>query len=136
MTTMVDTSVWSLLFRRDRPGIEPEAERLRAILAGEDIVTSVGVILQEVLQGVLPAASRTQLSDTFERLELIEPERADYLAAADLHNHARSNGVQLGTVDALIAHMCIRHELTLLSADRDFAHLARHIPLRLWRPAG
>lgn len=44
--------------------------------------------------------------------------------------------MQLATVDALIAQLAIRHELTLLTTDRDFSHAARHIPLRLWnRPS-
>ena len=46
---------------------------------------------------------------------------------------ARRAGVQAGTIDALLAQLCIRHDLTLLTADRDFTHIAQHCPLRLWR---
>jgi len=42
--------------------------------------------------------------------------------------------VQIGTIDALIAQLAIRHDVTLLTTDQDFAHAARHSPLRLWRP--
>jgi len=28
----------------------------------------------------------------------------------------------------------VRHQLTLLTTDRDFAHAARHCRLRIWRP--
>ncbi len=41
--------------------------------------------------------------------------------------------MQLGTVDALIARLCIRHDLVLLSMGRDFAHPAKHCALRLWQ---
>jgi len=46
---------------------------------------------------------------------------------------ARRAGVQAGTIDALLAQLCIRHDLTLLTADRNFTHIAQHCPLRLWR---
>jgi predicted nucleic acid-binding protein len=40
--------------------------------------------------------------------------------------------VQIGTIDALLAQLCIRHQLTLLTTDQDFAHAARHCQLRIW----
>ncbi|MBK7322223.1 MAG: twitching motility protein PilT [Candidatus Microthrix sp.] len=40
----------------------------------------------------------------------------------------------MGTVDALIAGLCLRRDLGLLSADRDFEHMARFTELKLWRP--
>jgi predicted nucleic acid-binding protein len=43
--------------------------------------------------------------------------------------------VQIGTIDALLARLCIRYDLVLLSTDRDFEHLARIAPLRIWRSA-
>ena len=42
-------------------------------------------------------------------------------------------GVQIGTIDALLAQLCIRHQLTLLTTDQDFTHAARHCRLRIWR---
>jgi predicted nucleic acid-binding protein len=35
-------------------------------------------------------------------------------------------------VDALIAQLCIAHDLVLLTTDADFRHASRHIPLRVW----
>jgi predicted nucleic acid-binding protein len=35
-------------------------------------------------------------------------------------------------VDALIAQICIRNRLTLLTTDQDFTHAARHCPLAVW----
>ena len=42
--------------------------------------------------------------------------------------------MQVGTIDALIAQLCIRHELTLLTTDRDFAAVADVSPLKVWQP--
>ena len=51
MTVLVDTSVWSLALRRDAPPDVPELEQLRTVLDGPDLVTTTGLILQELLQG-------------------------------------------------------------------------------------
>ena len=64
----------------------------------------------------------------------VEPTTDDYIAAADLSNTARGAGVQLPTVDALIAQLCIAHDLVLLTTDAHFRHASRHIPLRVWSP--
>jgi len=77
-TLLVDTSVWSLAFRRDTPPDVPHAAGLRTT--------------------------------------------------------CRQGGVQIGTIDALIAQLAIHHGLTLLTTDQDFAHAAKHRPLRLWAP--
>jgi predicted nucleic acid-binding protein len=41
--------------------------------------------------------------------------------------------LQIGTIDALLAQLCIRHHLTLLTTDQDFSHATRHCRLRIWR---
>ena len=132
MTLLVDTSVWSLALRRDVNVIEPEVDALKAALAGSDVVVTTGLILQELLQGFAGPKSRTQIIESFTSLSLVQPDREDHIAAADLRNTCRRAGVQVGTVDALIAQLCIRHNLMLLSTDKDFAHAAQHCKLKLW----
>ena len=101
-------------------------------LGGDDIVVTTGLILQELLQGVVPARGRTQILERFAAMPLVEPDRDDYVAAADLRNTCRAGGVQIGTVDALIAQLAIRHGHMLLTADRDFLHAAPLVGLRVW----
>jgi predicted nucleic acid-binding protein len=48
---MVDTSVWSLAFRRDGEQRAPQVAALRAALDGADSIVITGIILQELLQG-------------------------------------------------------------------------------------
>src|SRR5262249_515789 len=131
-TLLVDTSVWSLALRRDVPAIEPEVDALRVALAGSDVIVTTGLILQELLQGFTGPKARTQIIESFASFPLIQPDREDHIAAADLRNGCRKGGVQVGTIDALIAQLCIRHDLTLLSTDKDFAHAAKHCKLKLW----
>jgi hypothetical protein len=40
--------------------------------------------------------------------------------------------VQIGTIDALLAQLCIRHDLTMLTSDNDFGRIADLSTLRLW----
>ena len=132
MTFFVDTSVWSLAFRRDAPSPVGEVRALfQAIEAGETII-STGLVLQEILQGFAGPKARQQILDHFPAVPLLVPDRDDHIGAANLRNRCRRRGVQIGTIDALLAQLCLRHDLTMLSNDRDFIGIARHSALRLW----
>jgi predicted nucleic acid-binding protein len=135
VTLLVDTSVWSLAFRRDQVSFVPEVEALRQALVGGTVVVSTGFILQELLQGFAGARAHRQIIDRFSALPMLTADRRDHIDAADLHNRCRRGGVQIGTIDALIAQLCIRHGLTLLTTDKDFVHAATHGWLRVWKPA-
>lgn len=132
MNLFVDTSVWSLALRRDLPPDVPEVRRLREALA-EDAVHTTGLVLQELLQGIRGPRARALIVDRFAAIATIVPARTDHVEAARLRNACRRSGVQVGTIDALLARLCIAHDLVMLSTDRDFARIADRTPLRLWR---
>lgn len=132
MTLLVDTSVWSLAFRRNVAEALPEVGALRTALESSEGVVITGLILQELLQGFSGPRAREQLLARFSALPMLSPARVDHIEAAALRNRCRKAGVQAGTIDALIAQLCIRHELTLLTTDRDFARIAKHSALRIW----
>ena len=48
------------------------------------------------------------------------PDETDAELAAELQVSLRRRGWQLETVDALIAAVALRYDLTLLTADKDF----------------
>jgi hypothetical protein len=133
VTLFVDTSVWSLALRRDGDAMSPEVQALRHAIEGGDIVVTTGLVLQELLQGFAGPRARTDIIERFSSLPFLAPDRKDHMDAADLRNRCRRAGVQVGTIDALIAHLCIRHELTLLTTDNDFVQATAHCPLRVWR---
>ena len=134
MSLFVDTSVWSLAFRRDQASSAPEVRALREALEGGDQVLTTGLILQELLQGFAGPRARKDIIDRFASLPLLAPDRENHIAAAELRNRCRRAGLQIGTIDAVLAQLCIRHELTLLTTDNDFMLAAGHCPLRVWRP--
>ena len=131
MNVFVDTSVWSLALRRDTPADHPAVTRLRkALMEGETIVLA-GIVLQKLLQGFHGPKDQARMIERLQVLPLLQPSRDTYVEAARLRNTCWRRGVQLGTIDALIARLCIEHDLALLTANNDFVHAARFVPLRL-----
>jgi predicted nucleic acid-binding protein len=136
MTLLVDTSVWSLAFRRDQTSAAPQVSALRDALEGDEIVVTTGLVLQELLQGFAGPRARKGIIERFAALPLLGPDRQDHIDAAALRNSCRRAGIQVGTIDALLAQLCIRHQLTLLTTDNDFVHAASHCPLKVWTAIG
>ncbi|MFZ3358661.1 MAG: PIN domain-containing protein [Xanthobacteraceae bacterium] len=133
MSLFVDTSVWSLALRRNPPNPSAEVRALvQAVETGETILTT-GLVLQELLQGFHGPRDREQMLDRFSDVPLLVPDRDDHIRAAELRNHCRRGGTQIGTIDALLAELCIRHDLTMLTSDRDFARIASHSGLKVWK---
>ena len=133
MSLLVDTSVWSLAFRRDVAQSAPEVHALRHALLGGDQVFTTGLILQELLQGFAGPKARAQLLERLAALAFLQPDREDHIEAAEVRNICRRRGAQIGTIDALLIQLCRRHEITLLSTDKDFEAASKHIEFGLWR---
>jgi hypothetical protein len=132
LNVFVDTSVWSLALRRDSIGESPEVDALARCLDAGDILFTTGLVLQELLQGFRGPRARDAIVERFASLPFVQPERLDHVAAADLRNDSRRRGIQLGTIDAVIAQLCIRFALVLLTTDADFRRVARHHRLTIW----
>ena len=129
---LVDTSVWSLALRRDQAVHVPQVQALRAALEGDEIVVTTGLVLQELLQGFAGPKARSQLIERFAALAFLQPDREDHIEAAEVRNTCRRNGVQIGTIDAVLIQLCLRHDLVMLSTDNDFRSASRHVKFRLW----
>ena len=90
---------------------------------GDNFATCVPVIT-ETLFGIalLPRATRNLAE--WKRLKSLLPcyipDETDPEFAAELQISLRSRGRQLETVDALIASVALRYDLTLLTTDQDF----------------
>lgn len=132
MTLFVDTSVWLLALRRDHDPAVPEVGALCQALEGGELIVATGLILQELLQGFSGPGARKDIIDRFAALPLLAPDRQDHIDAAEIRSRCRRAGVQIGTSDALLAQLCIRHQMTMLTTDNDFEDVAAHCPLRLW----
>jgi predicted nucleic acid-binding protein len=130
---LVDTSVWSLALRRDAPPPRPEILFLREALEGGETIFTTGLVLQELLQGFRGPKGRERIVNRFSLLPSLVPSRDDHVRAAELYTACRRKGIQLGTVGALLAQLCVHHRLTLLTTDQDFGQIARVRPLTVWQ---
>jgi predicted nucleic acid-binding protein len=134
LNLFVDTSVWSLALRRDLPSRRREVAFLaEALEAGESIFTT-GLVLQELLQGLRGPKAREAVVERFAVLPFVVPSRQDHIDAAALHGVCRRKGIQATTIDVLLAQLCLRHELTLLTTDADFRRISNVRPLSVWTP--
>ncbi len=134
MNVFVDTSVWSLALRRDAPPDLPEVNELRRSL-DNGAVYCTGLVLQELLQGFAKPKAHRQIISRFSALPLLVPDRDDYIHAAELRNRCRQKGVQAGTLDALLAQLCVRYELSMLTTDNDFRSMGSIASLTVWGSA-
>jgi len=96
----------------------------QAILGGDTFHLTILVVTETVFGfSMLPRAIRNAQEWAIwrPRLTLLDTDEADALDAARLQATLRRQGRQLGTVDALIAAVALRYNLTLLTTDNDFA---------------
>ena len=117
--------------RRTLPPAPEVRELVRAIDAGEPLLTT-GLVLQELQQGFSGPRARERILDRFSALPLLVPDRDDHIDAAELRNRCRRAGIQIGTIDALLAQLCIGHDITMLTTDGDFRHVAKQSVLKVW----
>jgi predicted nucleic acid-binding protein len=123
---LVDTSVWILVFRRSAP------LDLEQVVEFEQVVTCLPVV-QEVLQGFRDDVAFRVARAAMLALPMVESpmERELYEEAVGLYRSARRAGITLrSSVDCLIAACAVRHGLTVLHDDRDYAHLSAVSPLQ------
>lgn len=131
MRILVDTSVWSLALRRKKDANSSAADLLKDYIETGEHVCLIGIILQEILSGITNDKLFSHLEDHLSAFPLVAVEREDYIRAARLRNDCKKKGVQVGTIDALIAAVCIENDLLLLSTDKDFQLIANNSDLKL-----
>lgn len=134
MTVLVDTSVWSLAFRRKLVDLNSTEQSLVHEL--RDLIQQgraqlLGPVRQEVLSGI-------RNSDQFEKLRSVlrpfrdEPlELEDYEMAAIVTNRCRSKGIAMSAVDALLCAVALRKNLVIFTTDSDFKNYSRILALKL-----
>jgi|SRR5579862_2992240 len=134
MRVLVDTPIWSELFRRASP--EPAVrESLRQLIEeGEAIL--IGAVRQEILSGVKEAKQFSRLRSTLRAFRDEPLVTADYETAAVFFNRCRSGGIQGSNTDFLICALASRLDVPIFTLDRDFEAFAQILPLQLIRFKG
>lgn len=134
MSVLIDTSIWSLAFRRRSQNLRPEQ---RAVLAEwRDLVSAgraclIGPIRQEILSGIRDATVFQSLRGWLRYFDLIEITVEDYDQAAEYFNLLRTEGVSASPIDALICAVAHRWEIPVFTTDGDFERYVMHLPIQL-----
>jgi predicted nucleic acid-binding protein len=132
MSVVVDSSVWCHVWGKGTPPDDPQVRKLLGLVKqGPETIALLGVILQEVLQGLRDERQFARAREQLEEFPLIALDRQDYVAAANLRHRCQTRGVQAGTVDLQIAAACLQHDCALLTCDADFSRIAACCPLQL-----
>jgi hypothetical protein len=133
MSILVDTSVWSLAFRRRNEPEDPEVLELRQIIsAGEALM--LGLVRQELLTGISEPALFERLRERLRVFPDIELRMFHYETAAEFSGLCRRKGIQGSLADFLLCAVAYMEEWSIFTADKDFQHFAQVLPIRLYVP--
>lgn len=131
MKVLVDSSVWSLAIRNRTSKQSHPAALMFKELIGEGRVVLIGPIRQEVLSGVRNQSQFRLLKEKLQAWSDLEIETEDYERAAEHFNTCRAKGIQGTHTDFLICAMAEKHQLAILTTDKDFMRYASLLPIRL-----
>ena len=130
MKIIVDTSVWSLAFRRKE--IDQTYRVLLGDLISDGRVVLLGAVRQEVLSGIRHAEQFARLRLALRAFPNLRLELQDYELAAEYANQCRTNGVQGANTDFLICAAAVSRNYEILTTDRDFVFFAELLPIVLY----
>jgi predicted nucleic acid-binding protein len=124
---LVDSSVW-IDFFSTAPGAA--GHELKRLIAAPEPIAVTGLIVTEVLQGLRRDVE--QIEHQLNLWEVLDPQGlTTYRKAAGLARLARSKGVVLTTVDAVIASIALEHGSVLFTLDKDFEHIRSFTGLKI-----
>lgn len=132
MMVVVDTSIWSLAFRRSNKVQDDRVAEL-AELIREGRVVMLGAIRQELLSGVKSQKQFRLLRDKLRAFPDLLLTEKDYELAAECFNKCRSKGVQGSNTDFLLCSVGLLRGFSVFTSDVDFERFVKILKLRLHR---
>ncbi len=125
---LIDSSSWIAYFRGQDRALGETIDHL----LDDQRAALCGIVELELLSGVR-AHEREELGELLQALTYIDTARADFILAGEKLGELRRRGVTIPASDSLIAAICLRRDLQLLTADSHFDHLPE---VRRFRVAG
>jgi len=124
---LVDTSVWIDFFR----GHKKYADFVDSLLA-DNHVAICGPVVTELSRGIRSDKERRRILPLFEGCHLLSDPKDIWVEAGELGYELGRKGVNVKTMDLLIAIYSINHSAPLFTKDRDFETMRKAgIPLVL-----
>jgi len=134
MRVLVDTSVWSLAFRRkssDLSDSDKSVVRELSELIQESRVVMIGPIRQEILSGISSNKHFEKLRNKLRAFIDFPLNPVDYERASEFFNICRKKGVQVSHIDFLICAVAFNNELSIFTVDKDFKRFSQSLDIEL-----
>ena len=131
MKVLIDTSVWSLAFRKSEK-TESEVgiiEFLSELIRDTNVII-IGPIRQEILSGI---SVKSKFDELKSKLSIFKDQQLfskDHELAAEYYNLCRSKGIQGSHIDFLICAFAINNDYAILTLDKDFPNYKKYIPIK------
>lgn len=134
MIVLVDTSVWSIAFRRNWNDLGDHQRRtlnLLQELIPEGRAQLLGIVRQELLSGIRHQQQFDRVRIALRAFDDVKIVIDDHEEAAAIANRCRASGIAGHPVDFLICAVALRRRWAVLTLDEDFRQYSKHIQLTL-----
>jgi len=127
---LVDTSVWIDFLKGKNT---PHRNILHQLIATEEDICITGIILTEILQGILDEKESIEMKKYLLEFPVYNPEGiATYIEASNIYKKCAKKGKTVRkTIDCLISAVAIENNLILFHNDRDFDTIANCTDLKV-----
>lgn len=90
-----------------------------SVFSNEDVVIC-GVVRSELMHGAKSDADLLRISETLAEFEELNIENAEWPIFGKMLYRLRSHGITVPFQDALIAFLCVKHDVHLWTNDKHF----------------
>jgi predicted nucleic acid-binding protein len=132
MNVLVDTSIWSLAFRKKQYSSSEKriVDAFIKLLQNLNVVM-IGPIRQEILSGISDDKKYKELRNRLSFFVDYPLITKDYEKASECFNKCRKYGIQGSHIDFLICACSINNSFHIFTLDKDFQNYKKHIPIFL-----
>ena len=126
-TILVDTSAWICSFKKRG------YERIKEVISqglDNNIITTSGLIIFEILQGAKDVKEYERLKDYFSSLQYLSFPEFMWAKASNLSYNLLRKGITVPSTDLFIATVAIENNCLLLNNDRHFKIIEEHTTLK------
>lgn len=133
MKVLIDTSIWSLAFRKAKKDQSEQQiiEKLQNLIKDHRAMI-IGPIRQELLSGISSKSTFNKLKTLLEAFPDVILNTFDYERAAEMYNSCREKGIQGSHINYLICSVAERQHFSIFTLDKDFDRYAKHVPIILF----
>jgi len=135
MKVIVDTSIWSLVFRRKKSDLNPTDRNILSNLVellDDSQIILIGPIKQEILTGISNVSQYNKLKSKLRAFPNLIISNEDYETAAEFYNICRKNGIQGSHTDFLICSVAYNNNFSIFTTDKDFNNYSKYLKLNLF----